>query len=295
MGKYNIVFASDKNYIQYLSVALKSLVINNLHVKFDVYIINNGLPHYIWDKIKKTVEKYNVKLIDVIVNDIAFDNMIINHHFSKANYYRLLIPELIKVDKVLYLDSDIIVVDSVKELFQINIDNYYVAAVEDPCFDNHEDLNMSKNSKYFNSGVMLINNKKWRKDDLSKRVLDFIKKNTQVIRFVDQCGLNGVIDGNWKPIPLKYNQQAVIFEDYFSNLNHHFSKIEIEEAIINPIIIHFTGSSKPWDFRNNHPHKFLYKNYRKQTPFRSKIHVKSALTYFIKKMLNKICSIRIII
>lgn len=288
MEKYSIVFASDKNYIEHLSVALVSLIINNLSSNFDVYILNSGIPFKIWKKLNNTIANYNVKLINVILNENIFENLIINHHFSKANYYRLLIPELIKLDKVLYLDSDIVINGSIKELYDLNIDDFYVAAVEDPTFDRHNELKMSKNSKYFNSGVMLINNKKWRDDKLSNRVIDFIKDNTEVIRFVDQCGLNGVVDGNWMPIPLKYNQQSIIFEDCFLQLNHSFTVNEIDESIKNPIIVHYTGSSKPWDLRNNHPYKFLYTKYSRQTSFKSRYHIKSALYNILKTLLNKL-------
>ena len=210
MEKYNLVFSTDENYIEYLSVALYSLLENNKDLYFNIYVINGGIEKEVFKKIESITNKYNCNINNIEINDDIFDKLVQNHHFAKANYYRLLIPEFIHCDKILYLDADIVVNGSIKDLYDENINDYFIASVENPGFNRHNELNMEEDSRYFNSGVMLINLAKWRSEKLQENVIDFVKNNSEVIKFVDQCGLNSIINGRWKRLPLKFNQHCYI-------------------------------------------------------------------------------------
>jgi lipopolysaccharide biosynthesis glycosyltransferase len=115
---------------------------------------------------------------------------------------------------------------------------------------------------------MLINNIKWKEDKITEKVIEFVTDNSDVIEFVDQCGLNAVIDGKWTAMDLKFNQQAVIFLPDFGLKYNCFGIQELVEAKRNPVIVHYTGSSKPWQFPNKHPLKHLYWQYLSMTPFK---------------------------
>jgi lipopolysaccharide biosynthesis glycosyltransferase len=267
--KYNIIFATDEGYLQHLAVALKSLLVNNQDLDLNIYTINSGIDKLKYQKLIAVTTGYNCKLTNIEIDDSLFERLVLNHHFTKANYYRLLIAQLINVDKALYLDADIVVNDSIKELYETNICDCYLAAVQEPGFDRHEALKMNKNSDYFNSGVLLINLVYWRKNNLQKRVLSFISENPNAIKFVDQCGLNAIVDGQWKRLPLKFNQQASIFNQLAKgDFLNCFSDSELYEAIHNPTIIHYTGSIKPWHLNSAHPFKSFYWDYLKVTPFK---------------------------
>jgi len=289
MEKYNIVFATDQNYIQHLSVAIVSLLSSNIDLDFNIFMVSSGLDNKNFQKIKSITEKYKVNLKQIIINDDVFEKLVTNFHFTKAMYYRLLIPNFINEDKVLYLDADIVVNGNIKNLYNQNLDNYFIGAVLNPGFDRHEELKMDENSQYFNSGVMVINNKKWKEKSFAIKVIEFIDFNHNTVAFPDQDGLNAVINGRWKEIELKYNQQAVIFEKNFEEKYYCFSKEEIKKAKENPIIIHYTGSSKPWHFRNKHPYKHLYWKYLRMTPFKRYIPEDLTVVNVIKWMIpNKI-------
>ncbi len=287
MEKYSVVFATDENYIQHLSVALISLLINNDDCKFDIYIICNGMSEENFAKLQSIGNKYKATLSQIVVSDEVFDALVTNHHFTKAMYYRLMIPNFIQEDKVLYLDADIVVTGSVKNLFSIDLDGKYIAAVLNPGFQRHQELKMNFDAKYFNSGVMLINNKLWKSDDLAKNIIEFINLKSNIVQFPDQDGLNAIINGNWIILPFKFNQQAVIFEKDFKEKYNCFSDDELNEARENPVIIHYTGSSKPWHFRNNHPYKHLYRKYLKMTPFKRYIPEDLTVINVIKWMIPK--------
>jgi len=287
MKKYSVVFATDENYIQHLSVALFSLLKNNNNCQFQIYVICSGISEKYFHKLKLIVNKFDSTINQIVVKDEIFDSLVTNHHFTKAMYYRLLIPKFIKDDVVLYLDADIVVNGSIKDLFDIDLESKYIGAVLNPGFQRHKELKMDLDSEYFNSGVMLINNKLWITNSVADKVIKFVDDNQSVIKFPDQCGLNAIVNGNWQKAPLKFNQQAAIFEKDFSNKYNCFSKEELEDAKENPIIIHYTGSSKPWHFRNKHPYKNLYWKYLKMTPFKRYIPNDLTVVNVIKWMIPK--------
>ncbi|NTU96935.1 MAG: glycosyltransferase family 8 protein [Chlorobiaceae bacterium] len=284
--KVNIVFAIDNNYVQHLSVALVSLLDNNKDLLFRIYVISSGLSKKNIDKIHEISGRYDCEVKNITVSDDLFVALATAHPFyPKGTYYRLLIPELIDEEKVLYLDSDIVVNGSIKGLYYQNIGENYVCAIEDPGFDRHQQLKMDPESVYFNSGMMLINLKKWKSDGIQKKVIDFIENNQDVIYFPDQCGLNAIINGRWKKVPLKYNQQSSIFSKDFEKKFNCFSPEELAEAKENPIIIHYTSGSKPWHYKNSHPFKRRYWDYIKMTPYRHAVYSDLMPLYLLKSMI----------
>jgi lipopolysaccharide biosynthesis glycosyltransferase len=257
----NVVFATDRGYLQHLAVALASLLEKNNGM--NIYIINNDISGADWKKLQKLFAGKNSHLIDSKIDDCRIESLIIHSHFTKANYYRLFIPDIVKGDRALYLDADVIVTQRIDDLYNIDISNTFLAAVDNPgIYPNHHDLEMKCSAKYFNSGVMLINLEYWRAYNIKEKVIDFVKRKPEVIRFVDQDGLNSVINGNWLELHPKYNMHTI-----FTCAGYAVDST-IREAINNPIIIHYTSSSKPWHFGNNHPYKRLYWKYLRITPYK---------------------------
>ncbi|RXK85022.1 glycosyltransferase family 8 protein [Chlorobaculum sp. 24CR] len=286
--RVNIVFATDRNYIQHLAAALVSLLFNNRDVPFTVSIISSGMTPKDRRRIDEITKGHSCEIRHLTVSDDLFARLATEHPmYPKGIYYRLLIPSLIDEKRVLYLDSDIIVNGSIQELYNQEFGDAYVCAIEDPGFDRHRQLKMDASSRYFNSGMMLINLAKWKATGLQKKVIDFIENNPDAIWFPDQCGLNSVINGQWKKVPLKFNQQSSIFSEGFDEKFDCFSKEELREARANPIIIHYTGGSKPWHFRNRHPYKSLYWNYLKMTPYRRAIYSDLRPAHLFKSMIPK--------
>jgi lipopolysaccharide biosynthesis glycosyltransferase len=282
----NIVFASDRNYIQHLATALASLLFNNRELSFTVYIISSGMTARDRRNIETITRGYSCEVRHLTVSDELFVRLASEHPmYPKGSYYRLLIPSLIEERKVLYLDSDIIVNGSIRELYDQEFGDAFVCAVEDAGFNRHKQLGMDPSALYFNSGILLVNLLKWKESGLQKKVIDFIENNPDAIWFPDQCGLNSVINGRWKKMPLKFNQPSSIFEEGFEQRFNCFTRQELEEARTKPVIIHYTGGSKPWHFRNRHPWKSMYWNYLKMTPYRHAIYSDLMPMHLLKSMI----------
>jgi len=265
--RLSIVFASSKGYVEHLAVAMYSLFENNQELPMDVYVLNADIGQDTWDALKKIAERFGNNLIDLKVLDRDFDDLVVSHHFTKETYYRLLIPDRIPVSKALYLDVDIVVTGSISGLYNMNVDDFYLAAANTPGFVAHEDLGMSSGAKYFNAGVMLINVARWRQEHLKHRVIDLVTNKPWAIQFADQCGLNSVVDGRWIELHPKFNLQSFFFEVGIDPYLPFFPNGELTTAMDSPAIVHYSGSSKPWHFGYKHPYRDLYWKYLRKTPF----------------------------
>lgn len=149
-------------------------------------------------------------------------------------YARLFIPDLIPahIEKVLYLDVDMIVVTDLYRLWNTDITDYHVAAVQDPrikTFDNYwggiinyKALGMPGSTKYFNTGLLLVNAGKWRKDRIAGQVLETIAHNIKYANYPDQYGLNIVLANRWLQLDDAWNTF-------------------VDDEKTTPLIIHFVG------------------------------------------------------
>ena len=265
--RMNIVFASDRGYVEHLAVAMLSLFENNQDLPIDVYVINKDIDQDTWCDLEMIARQFGNNMIDVKISDRDLDGIILPPHLTRATYYRLFIPDRINVSKALYLDADIAVNGSLSGLYNINVDDYYLAAANFPGFVGHKDLKMSEGSRYFNAGVMLINVARWRQEHLKDRVIDIVRKKPWAIQFDDQCGLNSVVDGRWKEVHPKFNFQSFFFGAGIEAYSAFYPNGELTAASHSPVILHYTGASKPWHFGYKHPYRSLYWKYLRKTPF----------------------------
>ena len=263
-----VVVAVNSRYVQHLCAAVKSVLVNNQGLTFRFYVINSGIPDRIFDRLRNVVsEGPGSEVIDLQVPDSLYEGMVLTHYYSREIYYRLLIPELVNEDRVLYLDSDIIVNGPIGELFDYDLDGFCAGAVREPWFNRHDELGLAPGHRYFNSGVLLINVRKWREEGLHRKVVEYIAENHRVIVFPDQDGLNAIIGDRYIPLPLKYNLTFMPHDADTIDCGL-YGDDELEEARKSPVIIHFSGGSKPWNIDNRHDYKELYWKYLRMTPYR---------------------------
>ena len=195
------------------------------------------------------------------------EGLVTTWHLTLATYYRLFIPEKLPFDKALYLDVDIVVNGSIAQLYSTDLGDSFLAAVRAPNFDRHEQLEMSKEANYFSAGVMLINLDQWRKERLKESVIAMVKRKPEAMVFSDQCGINSIVNGRWTEVDPKFNLMHTYADEDISGYTGMFPDNVLENARERPVIIHFSGASKPWHFRKKHPYRYLYWKYRRKTPF----------------------------
>jgi len=300
----DIFLSSDENYVYPLGVCLVSILENNSSVfdNINFHILSNGIKKESIDKINSLKDKYyncNFTFYDIeTIKNIfpkGFEDTAIFKRFSFSAYGRLFIVSFLKergfsnLNKILYLDCDIIVDKSLKNLWDINIDNYYLAAVIAPYNDAKHVLRhvlrktTSFNSNlYFNSGVLLINLKKWRLENVEDKFINIMKE----YYIADQDILNLVLARNTMFIDLKYNTAPEIFyipyKKYLNIQNiksneSNCSHKEFLDAFKNPVIIHYLGGEGSAPFRDNciHPKREKFEYYKKLSPWKDNLPFKS--------------------
>ncbi|RHO70008.1 glycosyltransferase family 8 protein [Parabacteroides sp. AF48-14] len=269
---YEIALATDSNYIIPTTVLLKSLFVNNCECEFVVNVLY--LTDRLLDKdvcfLKEYIKQHGHKSRFLSVSEDILGNVPDCRH-TKSTYLRLFLPQLmpIEVDKVLYLDSDIVISGSIVNLLQLDLDSYSLAAVKESIniYDKSYQvaLGIPVVNDYFNAGVIYLNLKKMREDNAVSNCLSYLNNNLNVIKANDQDVLNGVFWGSVKYISPIYNFNYWIEKDIALQL---FSKEEYKEVKTSPRIIHYIGPIKPWLFLSMHPKKKIWWYYLKQTPFK---------------------------
>ena len=267
-----IILASgiDNDYTQHLGVLLVSIFENKGLEKIKYYVFHSNLSEKNKKRLLKISKKYKFELIFKKINEIMFRDLKINNHFSVANYFCLTIPNFLYKDheKVLFLDVDLIVLGSLSCLWKTNVKDCYLAATCDFDNFNHNQylkLKLINKDKYFNTGVMLINNGKWIKKNVLNNTLKFIKKNPEVIEYADQDGLNYVIRGNYRKISIKNNYSVAHHPNF-----RFFNKVKPPQDIL---IYHFASlPDKPWNFSSINFFKKRYWYYLRKTPWRFRVY-----------------------
>lgn len=265
--RHSIILAADQQYIPHMATAIRSLVENNRDLSFNVHVINCDIDARQWERLVRTVDGFDCQLIDAKVDTRRLDSLVTNDHFTPANYYRLFAAEMVAAPSALYLDADLVVTTSIADLLTAADDGNAVAAVADPGAVPHPDLGMSPDAGYFNSGVMRLNLDRWRALDLAERVIELVRDRPAVIRFVDQCGLNAVIDGAWTRLDPEFNVQTVFWTLDEEMSRRTYGPAGVAGAMAAPRILHFSGGSKPWHLNDRHPLRPLYWQYRQRTAF----------------------------
>ncbi|MEO1701540.1 MAG: glycosyltransferase family 8 protein [Pseudomonadota bacterium] len=253
----DIVFASNKKYAPHLATALISLLSNNRDLDIFIHLLSFEFEDDDKEKIVRICDRYSSPISIHIVEERSLHYLKTNLHFSRECYLRLLVDQFLDADTCLYLDSDLIVRGSIASLGDIKLNDYFVGAVDTPGFNRHSDLGMKSSSRYFNSGVMLINLCQWRAHQIGRKVIDFVENSPSVVQYVDQCGLNAVIDGHWLEIDSKYNVQTPEARALDAS---KFDQV---------LVAHFTGSSKPWNLGQDHPFRSEYWKWRRKTGYQA--------------------------
>ena len=286
-----VVFACDDGYVMYLSVAIKSLIMNaSPHSNYELYIIDDTISLNN-KKLIKTMEQANVSItfvnIDIEKRLLSINTKVeLGGHITRATYLRLFIPELFKdFNKVLYLDSDLVVNSDIAELFNIELGNnlvggcYDIECIRWSSYDNAQLCDSFKNTvqvwnndgyNYYNAGVLLLNIKdinahRW---DNNKTFIEYAIEadNTHNFLLGDQCLLNYVFKDMYKVIPMEWNVVwHSIFHKDVSRLPTSLYNKYIT-ALDNPKILHFTGDRKPWQHIDL-PNAAYFWKYAKHTDF----------------------------
>jgi len=239
MMKKTIVTAFDESYIKLGSTLIASLIKHNNNI--DIIVLDIGISFFSKNKLSSWAKSKNVDIKFIKITEKSFLKYFGSFVPDKFKYYaRLFIPYIIppQIDVILYLDADIICLSDFSEIFEINIGENIIASREDITYKrfdslvisqgntvipNYKELGIPGESGYFNSGVMLIDLKKWKSELISHKVLDLTFNNPEHLFLPDQYGLNISLMNKWFNLDEKWNFMLYQKEDP-TTVFRHFAK-----------------------------------------------------------------------
>lgn len=232
--KINICYSSDKNYAKYLALSIATVLTSkNPEDDLCFYILDGGITEKDKEKILnlKSIAPFEIQFIKM--DDEVFKKWPLRSstYYTTAIYYRLLIPDLLSsLERIIYLDCDIEVKHSLKELYNMELSGCCIGLVKDIDEDIHiKRLNLEK---YFNSGVLVMDLAKLREINFTGKVFDFIEQHKDKLVYYDQDVLNLYFKDAIKTIDDKWNNQ---FDFFARNANKRFK---------DAFVIHYIGSEK---------------------------------------------------
>lgn len=250
---------ADENYVTPTMVFLKSVFkTKSLSTKLSITIL---VPLGAKDKMI-TLEKLGAE--DFLINIVEIDNSqfdSLHKYKDNDNYcmaspsamFKFVIPDVFKdLDRILYIDTDLIVRKDLMELFMTTMDNDYMCAVVDMWtpVTNREDIKGFKN--YFNSGMMLMNLNKMRGDNMPQRLIQAKMRSTN-FNLMDQDVFNEVCGSRVRLLDIKYNFLPVCYKRHkqkfkLAEMNAIYGSnySSIDEIARDPVVVHWAGSEKPW-------------------------------------------------
>jgi len=247
-----VCFVTDDNYARYMAVSMLSAIKNAAkNVKYAFYILCNDLSDDVKSKLKQICNnKADIEFVDTIKYRDKLENLKQKAaHISKTSYAKFLIPELLPhLDKVIYLDCDIVITGSLEKLYMEDISGYLLGAVEDIGYTYWSRLKDELKLKFLciNSGVMLINCKEWRNQNVASSLFECAKDPDKIGFGQDQPVINYVLKNKIRFLDLQYNVQDAFLRNGVE-ITSRYDKEKCQNAIKKPIVIHYTGNKKPWN------------------------------------------------
>lgn len=254
-----IAMASDDNYVYPTAVAIASILENaNENTKIEIYLMHPGnFKEENKDKLRKLKEKYKNLNLEFINMEDRFKNAN-NKGLVTSTYYRLSLPNLLpNLNKIIWLDGDILALDDLSDFYNLDMENLYYRGFLD---HNKEELNILKDfgiedDHYICAGVMLINLEKLRQDNMEPKFEEFIAQNNEKLKQHDQTVINVLCYKNIGILPAKFGifnylgdteglkayRDTLVAKDKYS-LN------ELIEAFKKPTVVHCVV--KPWKDRS---------------------------------------------
>lgn len=246
----NILVSINQNYLGHLKTLVKSIALSNPEGYFDFYVMSRDLQEKHLEELQKTFNKqFRFHLIFITDNDIQLFP-VVEKRYPVEIYFRLFaakyLPE--NLDRVLYLDTDIVVINSLSQLYEMDFQNCYFIGtthVQKLIHKFHEiRLDMNKAHVYLNTGVLLINLKLLRNINVEGEVKDFIWKNKRKLMLPDQDIISAL-----------YGDKVKLVDDLKYNLGERGLRLyQIRNKVVldldwirkHTVIVHYYGRNKPW-------------------------------------------------
>jgi len=280
MGRIlNVLYQSNDYYAPITGVSLTSLMIHNQDLdEINVYLLNDQISHENLERFQEACKDFsrNLTIIDTeeILIKLRDELKVSPFKGTYTTYFKLIaISSLdLPTDRVLQLDGDTIITGSLAPLCEMDLEDVVMAATYDCTMNGYKALiDIPLTDKYYNCGVILVNQKKWLEEDCEGQIVHHLKHVRNGYYTVDQDILNVLFRKQTKYLDLKYNFNSGFYiygikeslKMYDLKDEYYNTTKEVEVAYQNPIIYHCMGAmtGRPWEQNSIHPQNELFDKY----------------------------------
>ena len=280
----DILYSSSDSYAFLTGISILSLLENNKNVnEINLYIMDNSITNKNKEKLRQVAEKYGRKICFLPMPDMKAltGQSIETGRWNISTFGRLYMANALPktVHKVLNIDCDTIIVDSIEPLWNIDLTVKVFGGMCE-CINNRyrRNVGMKNGEPYLNGGVVFMNCDVVREEGYENKFTDYIKKYGSSLGYLDQDVLNGVVPTTKKKVlPMRYNMISIYYYATYEQVlkirrsKDFYSKKEYLNAVQNPGIVHFTtcflDGLRPWNEGNTHPYRNRFLRYKAMSPW----------------------------
>lgn len=281
----NVLYQSDNNYAPYMGVSICSLFENNKESDcITVYVIDDGINKANKEKLNELGIRYSRNIIyltgDILLEDVELVKTFAYTQFRKNthSYFKMFIDRLLPDldERIIYIDCDTVVEGDISGLVSMDMKDKAIGMVQDSLVSSVKtSVGIDDGERYYNSGVILIDLKRWKELKCSDRIFKHIR-DVRTYGTVDQDVLNVELHNEIITLPVRYNLQPVhmdysykLYSRVYKHKEPYYSSEEVREALEDPGIIHFLRyiGESPWHDGNVHPATPYFDKYLKVSPW----------------------------
>jgi lipopolysaccharide biosynthesis glycosyltransferase len=271
-----VVCCTDANYVRPLAAMVRSLLAHkDPAFPLTLYIFDGGVPEEDKRRLAASWPPEGLEIHWLPLDSAALSGLPLWGVWPPITYADLLMGEALpeSLHKAIWLDTEMIVLADIGKLWNAGLDDLPLLAVQDLAIPyvssryglaRYRELGLAADAKYFNTGVMVVNLDWWRKNQVARKVLEYLRDHRESVHLLDQDGLNAVLGGRWGALDSRWNQIASIAGRRFLKVTH-LDAAQYRQVVDDPWIIHYAGFWKPWRYHNRNPSRALYFHYLDMT------------------------------
>lgn len=277
--KINVAYACDENYIKQTGISMISLFENNKDVDdITVYLVDFGITEDSIQIVGQIAKNYGRRL-EVIDFGAWRKDLHVKHlgRHIESVYAKIFFGRIEGISKILYLDSDIIIADSLKPLWKIDLSEYWIAGVETiSSIKRNQKMGIGPEDACLNDGMLLMNLDNWRENQVEEKCFRYIRRMEGEPFVLSEGTLNKVCRNHILRLHPRYNLLSGLV--YYSGKEicamtkrKFYSEKQLEEAREKPCIVHYLCGFylRPWNSNCKHPLKQYYETYRELSPWKN--------------------------
>lgn len=264
----SVCTSCDDRFAPHCGVMVASLLMNcDSDTRIELHVLDGGISRENKDRLAGLASIRPFEIYFHLMEDFEFEELKVSKSWPISSYYRFKVASILKdIPKVLYLDSDIVVLKDPSSLILGYPEGAWCCGVPDPVsVKNKRRLNLEGDFPYINAGVLAIDLNAWRLNEVEKQLFEYAREHANNLKYQDQDVINAVLRDRIALLPLEWNSQ------YLDARYTPATSKMYRRSFHDPSIIHYVTSEKPWLTFSGARRKSFYRKYLSMTPWKDEV------------------------